>query len=299
MTAKVTVNCKKILIGHSASIYGIAKGFEEHTFFTSDGNGWIVSWNLHKGDDGTLLAKGQNPVYCLHTDVENSIIWGGQLDGALLRIPITGEPKVIQMHQGAIYGILNWDNNTLLTYGADGKLIFSLVSTSQIINSITVGHSIRSVIKMADKLIIGCSGGNLLLYDSKTFILERIHSFENSLFTIAQTPETFQVLAAGRTARLHKIDIIEKTSTNSELPEHLQSIHKICYNATANPSLLASASMDKTVKIWSAEDFELLKVINMEKFGVHGSSVNNLLWLSPNELISVSDDRKIGVFEIY
>ena len=64
-------------------------------------------------------------------------------------------------------------------------------------------------------------------------------------------------------------------------------------------SLLISASRDKTIKIWNADTFDLLKVIEGIRDDGHLNSVNSLLW-SPDQdyLISGSDDKSIGIWKI-
>ncbi|MBK8425147.1 MAG: hypothetical protein IPL27_03820 [Lewinellaceae bacterium] len=52
----------------------------------------------------------------------------------------------------------------------------------------------------------------------------------------------------------------------------------------------ATASRDKTLKIWDSATFTLLKVVDTIRDGGHINSVNRLLWL-PECLVSASDDR--------
>ena len=65
-----------------------------------------------------------------------------------------------------------------------------------------------------------------------------------------------------------------------------------------NGQLLATASRDRTVKIWDAASLELFKVIDTLRFGGHLRSVNRLRWVSDLELVSVSDDRTAAVWKI-
>jgi WD40 repeat protein len=56
--------------------------------------------------------------------------------------------------------------------------------------------------------------------------------------------------------------------------------------------------MDKTIKIWGADDFKLYKTISREKgFEGHFLSVNKAIW-NGDQLISCSDDKKILVWEL-
>jgi len=58
--------------------------------------------------------------------------------------------------------------------------------------------------------------------------------------------------------------------------------------------------MDKTLKIWDAENLKLLRVLDKTRHAGHGHSVNQVLWLGKRELLlSCSDDRTISAWDIY
>lgn len=56
--------------------------------------------------------------------------------------------------------------------------------------------------------------------------------------------------------------------------------------------------MDKTIRLWNTDTWELIKVIDFQKHEAHTSSVNCGLWLNENIVISCSDDRSIQAFHI-
>ena len=60
-----------------------------------------------------------------------------------------------------------------------------------------------------------------------------------------------------------------------------------------NGRYLATASRDKTVKLWDAETFELLKVIEVVRDSGHINSVNTLLWINDDLLLTAGDDRRV------
>ena len=82
-----------------------------------------------------------------------------------------------------------------------------------------------------------------------------------------------------------------------ELPAHWFTINRIRFNP--KHSLVATASRDKTIKIWNSSNFKLLKVIDYERYGCHLNSINDLYWLPDGQhLISCSDDRTLIVWEV-
>ncbi|RYY34254.1 MAG: WD40 repeat domain-containing protein, partial [Sphingobacteriaceae bacterium] len=80
-------------------------------------------------------------------------------------------------------------------------------------------------------------------------------------------------------------------------PAHLFAVNHIAFH----PSLpyFATASMDKSIKIWDAQNFKLRKIISREK-GIPGHvlSINKLVWNGDNQLISVSDDKRVIIWNI-
>ena len=61
----------------------------------------------------------------------------------------------------------------------------------------------------------------------------------------------------------------------------------------------ATGSRDKTIKIWNADNFELLLRIDNAKNKGHTQSVNKLLWSDFNNyLVSTGDDKAIMVWKI-
>jgi centriolar protein POC1 len=75
------------------------------------------------------------------------------------------------------------------------------------------------------------------------------------------------------------------------IPAHLFAVNHIAFHSSR--PYFATASMDKSIKIWGADDFKLYKIISREKgFASHQLSINKLAW-SGDQLISVSDDKRI------
>jgi WD40 repeat protein len=80
------------------------------------------------------------------------------------------------------------------------------------------------------------------------------------------------------------------------IPAHMFAVNHIAFH----PSLpyFATASMDKSIKIWGADDFKLYKIISREKgYPCHVLSINKLAW-DGNHLISVSDDKRIMIWDL-
>ncbi|MBU2267223.1 MAG: WD40 repeat domain-containing protein, partial [Bacteroidetes bacterium] len=77
---------------------------------------------------------------------------------------------------------------------------------------------------------------------------------------------------------------------------HLFAIYQIIYHPTL--PFFATASRDKSIKIWRAEDFSLFKNLTIGKAREgHLLSVNDICWTTDGEnLISVGDDKFVKVW---
>lgn len=110
------------------------------------------------------------------------------------------------------------------------------------------------------------------------------------------SPDGKFLLTGGKDAHLNIWQVGHYDKIKS-IPAHDWAIYDIAYSPNSN--LFATASRDKTLKIWDSKTFQLLKVINKEKYDGHQFSVNKLIWSTYNNyLISAGDDRAIIIWEI-
>jgi WD40 repeat protein len=105
------------------------------------------------------------------------------------------------------------------------------------------------------------------------------------------------LLSAGRDARLKFWDIDREFKPVEEIVAHMYTINHITFSPDCQH--FVTCSMDKSIKVWDAKTFKLLKVIDKARHAGHGTSVNKLLWLNHKEtLVSCSDDRTISLWDI-
>jgi WD40 repeat protein len=78
----------------------------------------------------------------------------------------------------------------------------------------------------------------------------------------------------------------------------MYAINHIAYSPTGDYFL--TCSMDKSIKVWDATSFKLLKVIDRARHAGHGTSINKLLWTSfQDQIVACSDDRSLSVWKLH
>jgi WD repeat-containing protein 61 len=301
------------LTGHDGAVFALAEGSHPEQIFSGAGDGWVVAWDLRQPDLGKLVAKVERSVFSLHFLPEKNQIVAGDMDGGVRFIDLNtpDQTRNIKHHSKGTFSIQTIDNQ-LLTIGGDGTITRWSAEQQRSLESLQLTtKALRSLDYSAatNRLILGASDGSVFFLDAKNWenfeVLTAIHP--PSVFSAKfLTPDLW--LSGGRDAHLR---LWYKSEALAALPAHLFTVNDIVFHPT-DTSIFATASRDKTIKIWKIWDLEassmgqkpaprieLLKVIDTIRHGCHIRSVNRLLWSHYNNyLISASDDRSLMVWAI-
>ena len=288
--------------GHKAPIYSLEEGREPHFIYSAGSDGWVVEWNLQKPDVGKVLVHIEGSVYCLKLDRSTNIFWIGQNYEGIHGVQVNDQSRVfsIAMPKKAIFDICFWDNQVWVAH--DHGLISVIDRESQqIIKHIKSGDkSARKFCLIGqDKIAIGFSDGFIRVFN-KNFEMEFAWlAHELSVFSMIYEDSSHSLLSVGRDAKIKRWLLDgENTRLVQEVPAHIYAIHDVV--VSPDEQFFASASMDKTIKIWRANDLTLLKVIDAPRYGSHKNSVNKLLWSAYQDyLVSASDDKNISIWKIH
>ncbi len=262
---------------------------------------FVGIWDLAEKKLVSPIAKGTSTIYTTHL-INDELLAVGQRNGQIffLDIPSKETLKNFQLTSEDVFSITSCKNQWLAATKS-GELIIGDIPTLSIKEIFPLStKSLRclAITPNEKELAVGSSDHSIYIIDiERKKITYKISGSKNSVFTLGFLSEDI-LLSGGRDAHLH----IWKRGKNSEwklkqsIPAHNFTINKIVYNK--KKQLFATASRDKTIKLWDAENYELLKVIERRKFNDgHTHSVNTLLWFQ-DYLISAGDDKKLFVWKI-
>jgi WD40 repeat protein len=299
------VEVKRIahLTGHNGSVYVVKEGETKHLILSGAGDGWVVQWDLVQPEVGRLIAKADVNIFSLCFIKQKQLLLLGDMNGGLHWIPVHSptEQKNISHHKLGIFDIHHIDNE-LFTLGGDGILTKWNVEKQKSTDSVQLSkQSLRAMAyaPQRNEIAIASSDRNIYILDRTSLALKNVieAAHGNSVFCIAYSPDEKQLLSGGRDALLKKWDIENAYANALSIPAHLYTINAICFHPEGH--LFATASRDKTIKIWKSDSCELVKVVNTIRNGCHINSINSLFWSSYNNwLISSSDDKSLMVWEI-
>jgi len=288
--------------GHNAAIYGLSKSSGDDYFYSVGGEGWIVKWPITGSvTDGVLIGETGGKLFSIATVSQNDLLIAGDIHGDLFWID-TNNKKILSrsaFHRGSVFDILVMNSSNLVTVSGDGYIcLWDIGQRLPLLSKRLSNQGLRCVVHDPEtgNLFIGASDNNIYVLDGLSFeqkyIIHQAH--QNSIFALNHV-SGIGLFSGGRDAHLKIWDLIDFTA-KSDLPAHWYTINKILHIPESN--LIVTASRDKTIRLWDAENNDLFRTLDVQKGG-HFNSVNSLLWNSEHQtLLSAGDDRVIRKWKI-
>ncbi len=280
--------------GHKDSIYDLAEGTVPGRFLSASGDGYLVEWV--SPEEGFPLARVSHPIYAFEHQKEQKRIWLGENSEGIHLIDTERKKVEVSLKLGkvSVFSLVTAGDKTL----AGNSLGYIHVIDNRLntfIKHVRVSEkSIRAlaVNEATGELAAGSSDHCIHIYDLDRLELKKtIQAHENSVFTLAW--HDHYLISSGRDARINIWDSSLAYLPVASVPAHNYAINHIL--PLGGTSLMASCSMDKSIKIWDIDRMHLLKVIDKGKYASHGTSVNRLWWNEATQrLFSGSDDRTIS-----
>ncbi len=298
---QLDIRLYKELLGHKGAIYTLAHSNVTEKIVSAGSEGWIVEWDPLNKDEGVKIADCADRIFSLLVWPESDLIIAGGMSGDVFFINRTGasEPRRMRLHRGPIYRLLAI-GDTLLAVGGDGMIsMWNPVDVECIGNLKTDGLRWRSAAYDPElqHVFLGDNQGQIHRLQIPQLELtgspQKRHG--RTIFSILVEQEANTLITGGLDALL----CISDRNGND-----LKSLnaHWFCINDIKKLSGLpffASASRDKSIRIWDADRFDLVKELSKPKFAGHHHSVNNLLWMPEEHILcSAGEDARILIWKI-
>jgi len=295
----VKLNIVKVnrFTGHEGAVYSLCKGKTDSSFISAGGDGRVIEWDLNDPEKAKLLASSPETLFKVKYEPSMESLLFGNMSGGLHWINLQQKTNVsnIAAHQKGVYDIQFIDNR-FFTFGGDGQLVCWTTKTQRPAESTQFSHKAlrdTALHPNNNQLAIASSDCAVYILNSKTleneYQISQAHT--NSVFCVAYSIDGRYLVTGGRDAQIRVWDVDDEYALVDQIPAHLFTVNRL--RLQPGGKLMASASRDKTIKLWRTDSFNLVKVIDFKKFQSHVNSVNDLLWLSDTDLISCSDDRII------
>lgn len=286
--------------GHKGSIFALALSEDERWLFSSGDDGLVVKWDLKSEEnqgEGVLRIAGS--IYALQHIAAWDMLVAGSSSGSIYFIDLKSK-KILHEYartNDSIYNLAYRDKTKTL-YILHGSGFLSEVSLPDFAEKrfrrLDENH-LRSIeiVEELGTIFIGTSTHKILVLDIESGeVKDHWQAHENSIFSLMYVKAHALLFSGGRDAHMNVWDLKKDHQLVQSIPGHNYTINDFALSPHGDH--FATASRDKTIKIWDTYSFQLLKVIDFAKNMAHTHSVNRIFWLkSDNSLISCSDDRRI------
>lgn len=313
MHIKKSMEAKKkyTFSGHKGPVYTITPGINAGEILSGSSDQRLGSWNLQTGEPGEFSAHLPTHIIALIAIPSSKIIVAGTSGGTVHFLdPVNKkELKAEKYFESQVFDFAVCEKHQMLfASSGDGRIIitdlisFGKLKTMQLSNEKVRNFAIHPD---GDSVAIATSNGHIHVF-SLPLMRETNNWFAHELAAncVCWHPEGKYLLSGGRDAHLKVWDPSKNFELIQDIAAHNYAIYSMVFSPDARPDdpvgrgkYFATASRDKTVKIWNAENRELLLRINKEKQDGHLNSVNKVIWTKEG-LVSTGDDRAIILWTI-
>ncbi len=288
----ISVTHVAALNGHKDSIYALT-GDDAQFIYSSGGDGMVVQWDLAEPKDGVLLAKVDSSVYALGYGFDGLLVVGNNYNGInVVKIATKEMLFSIPMPScGLIFDILI--HLDFIYVATQSGYLYQVNLWARNVEKLFVStKSLRSIKKTDSGFLVSDSLGKVYFLNDHLEIVHTVNEAEKSVFSTLIID--YELLTVSRDCHLRRYKGLEMIQ---DQVAHMYAINDI----SLHPENLffATASQDKTIKLWDTKSTKLLKVIDATRHNGHLNSVNKLFWSRYNNLlVSCSDDRSIKIWSL-
>lgn len=285
----------KEFIGHAAGVYSLAS--DGRYIYSASADKYVARWDISSGEQDTFAIKFESPVYSICLAKNDRLLIAGLSNGNMHVFDLEKriEIKFFTQHIKAVFVVAeNKLKDQFYSADADGNLaVWDSEQLSLLLYFPLNCGKIRrlSVSEDGAFFAIASQDGFVRVFD--TLYFNEISSFnahKDGATSIMFHPlDSSKIFSGGKDALL-KLWKWRSSELILEIPAHNYVIYDIL--SLNNGQNFATASRDKTIKIWNTESMRFLQRLD-HKDGGHRHSVNCLININEEEFASGSDDKRI------
>lgn len=286
--------------GHKGPVYDLAQAGQPGAFLSASGDGSVVRWNLSDPENGITEARVGRAIFSL-IRTNTDLLYIGDEDGGLHVVDLATrqEVQLERAHVKGIFAIQELPDGRLVVAGGDGA-----ISVWTTVGEGAHGIALQRKIPLTDEkvrslavsndgkfLAVACGDGTVRVLECTDF--NEIHTLighDKGANCVVWHPGKPVLVSGGKDGHLRLWRTDAKFQQLHAFPAHKDTIYRIAFSPDG--SRCATASRDKTAKIWNANSFDLLRKLDRNAGG-HGYSVNTVLWMGAQTLVTGSDDKSI------
>ncbi|QQR86524.1 MAG: WD40 repeat domain-containing protein [Flavobacteriales bacterium] len=280
--------------GHRGGVYAVVKETRS-TFLSAGSDGTVVRWQTGSATEGIAVAQLPRPVFSLAQ--RDNLMVAGLDDGSVhvLDTATRAETRNLTLHSKGVFACAWTDNGArLLSLGGEGSLAVWHWPTMDLERQILLSEAklrCAAISTNGHWLAVSANDGRVHVLDTADFNeLITLDAHEGGAYGLAFHPTKPVLLTGGRDGKLCAWKMDGQWKRVLEIPAHQGSIYSAMFSPDG--SRLATASRDKTIKVWDATSMDPLMKLDRSNGG-HTHSVNALVWLSDQWLVSVGDDKRV------
>lgn len=279
-------------MGHSAAIYDAC--LHDSKIYTASGDKYVARWLLDPFEQDRFAVKAEDSIYAVQVVRNGTALMFGTSKGSLHVIDLLAKQEIknYEQHKKALFRIVeNVNKQEIYSSDADGNLAVwnSADFSLKLFLPFDCGK-IRAIHYDEAFLYLGTQEGEVIQLNIRNFSeVNRWFVHEGGVNVIRVMPNRKDhYISGGKDGHW----CIWKGSGEIilRIPAHHYAIYDLTF--LNNQTLFATASRDKSIKIWDVSTLEVVQKLE-RKHGGHSHSINTLVKTSEAQFYSLGDDKRM------